>query len=123
MTKKFLISFSEKGIRETRKNEFLVPNFLETNNKFIGTETGKNCQYGFVVYTGVDLNPDMVIEKLIKSKIISKDDPKIAETINNYLLFLKTCKIGDVIEIINEDGQYKYKITGLRPKVQTSKIP
>lgn len=42
---------------------------------------------------------------------------------NDYLLFLKNCKVGDVIEISNENEIYKYAITGLKPKVESANIP
>jgi len=123
MTKKFLIAFSDQGLRKTRKNEFLVPNPNQLDNLFIGIETGKICQYGLVVYTGEELDPNIIVRKLIENKIISKTNSSIDNILTEYLQFIKGCKIADVIEIKHESGKYIYSVTGLRMKSEISKIP
>jgi len=123
MTRKFLVAFFEQGIRKTKKKEFLIPNLNQFDNYFIGIDTGEICQYGFVVYTGVELSPSMVIEKLLKNNIITETSPEIENTLMDYLQFIKNCKISEVLEIKYESGKYKYNVTGLRMKQKTSKIP
>jgi hypothetical protein len=114
MTKKFLIAFSDKGLRKTKKKEFLIPDFIHFSNYFIGIETFKPCQYGFVVYTGVELTAKVVIEKLQKNKLLEQPTAEIENLIIDYLQFIKNCKIADVVEISYDSGRFTYKVTGLR---------
>ena len=65
----------------------------------------------------------MVIEKLVKNKIITETSPEIENTLIDYLQFIKNCKISEVLEIKYKSGKYKYNVTGLRMKQKTSKIP
>ena len=123
MTKKFLIAFSDQGVRKTKKKEFLIPDLNQISNNFIGIETGKPCQYGLVVYTGVELTPSLVIEKLLGNKVIQQTNEAIEIILFDYLQFIKSCKIADVIEIKCDSGQFKYNKTGLRIDSGTSKIP
>lgn len=123
MTKKFLIAFSDQGIRKTKKNEFLIPDLIRFSNNFIGIETSKSCQYGFVVYTGIELTTTKVIEKLLENKIIQQTNKEIENILFDYLQFIKSCKIADVIEIKYDSEQFTFKVTGLRMKLGTSKIP
>ena len=105
MTRKFLVAFSEQGIRKTKKKEFLIPNLNQFDNYFIGIDTGEICQYGFVVYTGVELSPSIVTEKLVKNNIIKETTPEIENILFDYLQFVKTCKISEVLEIKYEIGR------------------
>jgi hypothetical protein len=123
MTKKFLIAFSDQGIRKTRKNEFIVPNLDHLDNYFIGLESGKICQFGIVFYTGYDLDPNIIVQKLIKNKIVSQSSALIEKTLEEYLTFIKSCKISDVIGINIESDQYKYFVTGFKSKREISNIP
>jgi hypothetical protein len=123
MTRKFIVSSLDNGIRKTNKNEFLIPNLNEPSNTFIGIESGKICQYGLVVYTGVDLDSNLVIERMIGNKILKVVDSQIAPSIEELLIFIKNCKVGDIIEVIPQSGKYEYKITGLKEKSATINLP
>jgi hypothetical protein len=123
MTRKFLTTFYEKGIHKTKKNEFLIPNIKCFMDKFIGIETGRACQYGLVVYTGVDLEDSTIIEMIIENKLISTSNKVIEGVIKNYLTFVKSCKIGDVIELDITSGSYNYTVTELKITVERPNIP
>jgi hypothetical protein len=123
MTRKFVTTFYEKGIHKTKKSEFLIPNIKCPMNKFIGIDTGKVCQYGLVVYTGVDLEVNTIIEKIIENKLISTSNKLIEGVIKDYLTFVKSCKIGDVIELDINTGSYHYKITELKIAVERPNLP
>ena len=123
MTKKFLIAFPEQGIRKTKKNEFIIPNLKQLDNYFIGIESSRICQFGIVVYTGYELDPNVVVQKLLRNKIIPESNSLIEKTLEEYLAFIKKCKISDVIGINIESDQYKYFVTGFKSKKEISKIP
>jgi hypothetical protein len=123
MTRKFVTTFYEKGIHKTKKREFLIPNITCPMDKFIGIETGRVCQYGLVVYTGVDLEVSTIIEKVIENKLISSSNKEIESVIRNYLTFLKGCKIGDVIELDIKSAYYNYNITELKITVERPNLP
>jgi hypothetical protein len=123
MTKKFLIAFSDQGVRKTKRKEFLIPDLNQFSDNFIGIETGKACQYGLVVYTGVELTTNIVIEKLMQNKVIQLTNIEIENILFDYLQFIKSCKISDVLEIKYYSGQFTYSVTGLRMNLGISKIP
>jgi hypothetical protein len=123
MTKKFLIAFSDQGVRKAKRKEFLIPDLNQFSDNFIGIETSKPCQYGLVVYTGVELTTNIVIEKLIQNKVIQQTNIEIENILFDYLQFIKSCKISDVLEIKYDSGQFTYSVTGLRMNLGISKIP
>ena len=65
----------------------------------------------------------MVIEKLVKNKIITETSREIENTLMDYLQFIKNGKISEVLERKNEIWKLNnYNVTGLRMKQKTSKI-
>ena len=123
MTKKFIESFLDSNHKRPRKREFVIPDILNFTNNFIGIETKKEYSYGMICYTGVDLDSKIITDRLIENQIIKSTDKNINELIDLYLIDLKQYKIADILTISYENGKFGLKLSYLKIKMNTSKIP
>lgn len=123
MTKKFIESYLDINNKRTRKREFVIPDILNFTNNFIGIETMKEYSYGMICYTGVDLDSKIVTDRLIENQIIKSIDKNINELIDLYLIDLKQYKIADILTVNHEKGKFVLKLSDLKIKMNTSKIP
>jgi hypothetical protein len=91
MTKKFIVA--PKG-----RSNFLIPDFINKSNQFISIDSGKKFSEGIVVYTGIDLTPKVIKEKITKSGIIDASlvtDMQITE----FLTEIKNQKISHTVNV------------------------
>ena len=79
---------------------FLYPNFdSEKINSFIELNKEKEWKTGIVVFTGKDINKSDLFAKIVDSgkKIKSVND--LLNNLENYLIQIKSFKIGDVVGV------------------------
>ena len=123
MTKKFIESYLDSNQKRPRKREFVIPDVLNFTNTFIGIETKKEYLYGMICYTGVDLDSKIVTDRLIENQVITTSNKNINEIIDLYLTDLKQYKIADILTISYENEKFRLRLSDLKIKMNTSKIP
>jgi len=123
MTKKFIESYLDFNQKRPRKREFVIPDILNFTNSFIGIDTKKEYSYGMVCYTGVDLDTKTVTDRLVENQIITSTDKVINEIIELYLIDLKQYKIADILSVSYANKTFGLKLSDLKIKLKTSKIP
>jgi hypothetical protein len=123
MTKKFIESYLDTNQKRPRKREFVIPDILNFTNSFIGIDTKKEYSYGMVCYTGVDLDIKTVTDRLVENQIITSTDKVINEIIELYLIDLKQYKIADILSVSYANKTFGLKLSDLKIKMKTSKIP
>ena len=102
MTKKFVLN-REKVNGKKFKKEFIIPDIFSSNPNLIGIETGNQYNTGHIVYTGVNLTVDEVIERAEEFKKMSFwKRRKARKTIKKYLLQIKGAKIGTEVSLTNK---------------------
>ena len=69
MTKKFIHTSKEVNGAKC-KSEFIIPDIFNANPKMIGLETGNTYKSGKIVYTGVNLSVNEVLQKTEKQKTL-----------------------------------------------------
>ncbi|SFT40030.1 hypothetical protein SAMN05216474_0350 [Lishizhenia tianjinensis] len=111
MTKKFVHSDkSAKGQRD--KNEFLIPDIFTKTSRLIGIDSGREYDYGLICYTGVDLDANVVFEKVTALKKISilrhRGTKKL---LTNYLERIKNIRISKSVAIDESFNLVEIKIT------------
>ena len=98
MTKKFITGESEKG-----NSEFVIPDIFEGKDRFIGIESGKIYESGFICYTGVDLSVEKVIEKILENRNLNFLQKRRAKkVIDLYLKQIKMFKISNSVKLRND---------------------
>lgn len=76
---------------------FVIPNFKE--NGFLDIKNGRKYSHGRVVYTGLSVNSEMIIDKIKKYNSINIEDGSIfEERLDIFLKEVKNFKIGDIVE-------------------------
>ncbi len=102
MTKKFV--HTDKQITgERTKDEFLIPDFIDGTQNFLGLETCKKYEFGKIVFTGVELNADKIISKFEKQRSLDIDEKeRLRPLLENYLNQISNLKIRDKVKINNE---------------------
>ncbi len=97
MTKKFI--HTDKDLHGSKvTDEFLIPDIIDFKAQFLGIESGKHYDSGLVVYTGMELTVEEVIERF-KSSLggIEYDSESLKNIISEYLVQIKGYKIGKVL--------------------------
>lgn len=109
MTKKFITSDSGNG-----KGEFVIPDFINGQACFLGIETGQIYKVGLVCYTGSELTAAKILGKLLENRKLNFfQRRKARKAINEYLLQMKSFKIGNTVKV---GGESKLELT--KNKVQ-----
>ncbi|NTW60247.1 MAG: hypothetical protein HGA43_13910 [Nitrospirae bacterium] len=95
-TRKMLYSLTKSG-RASLRGEHLVP-CLETTrqNCFVGVESGKKYEKGYIVYLGKDIDTEEIEEKL---RIRDDWHAEARPVIESFLTALQSFKIGNVISV------------------------
>jgi len=101
----------------------VIPDILNFTNSFIGIDTKKEYSYGMVCYTGVDLDTKTVTDRLVENQIIASTDKVVNEIIELYLIDLKQYKIADILSVSYANKTFGLKLSDLKIKMKTSKIP
>ena len=109
MTKKMLVACSDSG-KILRRTNFVIPTFVNNSYKFISIPKNTNPLYGVVVYVGIEINDDLLFDKLVNSEIISDVDKKIhSKLFQEYLDLITERKIGEVVKFnISEEGDISF---------------
>lgn len=90
MTKKFV----------TARNEFLIPDVFDFTNSLVGIETGKVYKEGLVVFTGVNLDKDVVMQRVLKHHSLGLFQKiRAKRIINNYLSQISEIKVGKKVKL------------------------
>jgi len=102
MTKKF-ISTPETINGKKIEREFLIPDVFENRDKFVGIESKKTFDTGVVVFTGVDLDEDEVLQRLqVYHSIDSSQKDTYKDTFRKYLTQIKEIKVGCIVEFAED---------------------
>lgn len=99
MTKKFI--HTDKEIHGSKaRDEFLIPDIIDFKAQFLGLESGKFYDTGLVVYTGMELNVDEVIEQIESSTGgFEYDLESLKKIISEYLVQIKEFNVGKVLRM------------------------
>ncbi|UXE67270.1 MAG: hypothetical protein KA713_09335 [Chryseotalea sp. WA131a] len=99
MTKKFI--HTDKKINGQKcKSEFLIPDVFDDKSRLIGIKSKMVYDFGLVIYTGVDLDENKVLDKLADVTSLSTDEKdKYSQILKDYLSQIKDCKIGKVVTL------------------------
>ena len=95
-TRKMLYSLTKNG-QASLRGEHLVP-CLETprQNCFVGVESGKKYEKGYIVYLGKDIGTEEIERKL---RIRDDRRAEALPVIESFLTALQSFKIGNVISV------------------------
>lgn len=112
------------GSAQLRGAEHLIPSLDGKTPAFVGIQTGKEYDRGYICYVGVDVNADDILSKLQMEESKGKEVRSILE---EYLRQLKQFKIGNVVAISWAQPSMKLELQKLaeRPvsKDRTPKLP
>ena len=91
----------DKGLNgKNSKGEFLIPDVFENKNRLIGIKSKKVYECGLVVYTGIDLDENKIVDKLPDIQSISSSDQQSCKDIfKSYLTQVKEMKIGKIVRL------------------------
>lgn len=97
MTKKFITGESEQS-----SSEFVIPDIYDEKDRFIGIESGKIYESGLICYTGVDLNVDKLMKRILENRNLNFLQKRRAKkVIDLYLKQIKTFKISNSVKLGN----------------------
>ncbi len=109
MTKKFIQtnkSMNGPGV----KKEFLIPDIYGDSKCFIGIDTNNRYEFGLIVYTGAELDEEIVLARAIEKKSIGFFQRKNAKKrLKIYLAEIKSLKIDDTVRLSESIGLEKVK--------------
>ena len=79
--------------------EFLIPYELNAIINLVGLKSGNIYKEGIVVYTGKDLTPNDILEKMIEAGLKIRFAESQIEIIKSFLDSVSRIKIGRKVEI------------------------
>lgn len=89
---------THKFIHTEDETEFLIPNIFDKNSEFIGLETGTSYKSGIVVFTGKELTPDLVLEKvLLNNQLSFFQKITTKRKLKSFLAQIESFKIGAIV--------------------------
>ncbi len=107
------------------KREFLIP-FMwgENSSGFMGIETAKRYPHGTLVYVGVPVSAEEVIDRLLEKNRLLRDRSECVPIIEQFLGELQKYKIGNVLSIsYSKAGEFSIKKEMETPPVAALKWP
>ena len=101
---------TKKMIAAIKKSDgFLIPNF-ETGKGFLSIKNGKEFNIGLVVYTGVGLDGNSIIEKINEYDTIKYSWIKNSDIFDRYLIEIKNLKISKHYSLVLVENDFKFEM-------------
>jgi len=123
MSKKFISALLDKKSKNTKTKEFVIPNILDDEVCFVGLKTGRKYSVGCVVYTGLDITLEMILEKIYEGNIKNVVTEVDKEILSKYLFEVQDFKISKAIEIVEKGGNFKLIKSDHSLDIKKPKIP
>ena len=90
---------TKKGGKTTR-GESLLPHLSgPAESGFVGIKTGRIYERGYVVYAGIDLTPEMLLNDFCENNPPPNDRAVALQRITAFVQALQPCKIGNFLSI------------------------
>lgn len=92
--KKFIVAIN---LKNDKNLGFVVPD--SSGNEFIGIKNGRKYRYGRVVYVGVDINVEMIFDKINEDLVSVENKNFLRENLDSFLEDISRFKVGDIVKI------------------------
>lgn len=124
MTKKMLKSVLNNGGEWQYEQSWLMPLYSKDGIIFITVPGARPRQFGMVVYTGVELSPMDLMEKMEEEGIQVLNSDKQLFVLGEYLRLIPNFRIGDIVRCSYEDGSiHLEKEISLAARAQRNPLP
>ena len=119
-TKKFTVSVSF-GDFSTKKAEFVVPFGDEEGCAFLGIKSGTKFPYAALSFIGKEIDTQEVLNTMASNGIVIQDN--FASSLEMFFDQMKCFKIGNVLSIVDKDGEPTLEKIANRPPRPKPKLP
>jgi len=90
---------------DSQLSDFLAPQWNKDGRPFFyGLKSGKEREYGMVVYTGREVSPNDLFAKLVDSGRSVLAVEKLLAELESYLNMIRTFRVGTVVVLRPSDG-------------------
>ncbi|WP_156098582.1 hypothetical protein [Thermopetrobacter sp. TC1] len=124
MTKKMLKSVLHDGDKWQYEQSWLMPLWAEDGIIFVTVPGAKPRQFGMVVYTGVELSPMDLLERMEEKGIQVLNSDKQLYVLSEFLRLIPNFRIGDIVRCTYKGGSLQLeKEISLAARAQRNPLP
>jgi hypothetical protein len=117
-TRKLPVAYNPK--RPKSRGEFLVPQLVGSGeSSFIGIKTGRQFQLGAISYVGMDVTPEMLLERFCERNAVPAQRDEALRRLTAFVEGLQSFKIANVVAV----SYAKDSLPQLRLESQFTQFP